>query len=44
MTSGYADDIIDRTMIDDLKVLFLQKPVRPLELLSVIRTSMETSV
>jgi PAS domain S-box-containing protein len=41
MTSGYTDDIVDRATIDDLRVLFLQKPVRPLDLLSAIRNSLE---
>jgi signal transduction histidine kinase/CheY-like chemotaxis protein len=36
MTSGYTDDIIDRAVIDSLNVVFLQKPVKPLELLAVI--------
>jgi CheY-like chemotaxis protein len=42
MTSGYTDEIIDRATIDDLKVQFLQKPVRPLDLLSAIRACLET--
>lgn len=37
MTSGYTDDIIDHAGIGSLNVVFLQKPVKPLELLGTIR-------
>jgi PAS domain S-box-containing protein len=41
MTSGYTEDIIDRAAIESLNVIFLQKPVRPIELLKVIGTCLE---
>jgi FixJ family two-component response regulator len=41
MTSGYTDEIIDLESIKELGVLFLQKPVRPLDLLAAIRTCMK---
>jgi signal transduction histidine kinase/CheY-like chemotaxis protein len=37
MTSGYTADIIDLAVIEQLRVAFLQKPVKPLELLATIR-------
>ena len=40
MISGYTDEIVDREAIDRLKVVFLQKPVKPLELLATIRSSL----
>ena len=36
MTSGYTDEIIDRASIDELKVIFLQKPVQRFDLLATI--------
>ncbi|MFA7404551.1 MAG: ATP-binding protein [Pelobacteraceae bacterium] len=41
MTSGYTDEIINRAGIESLDVIFLQKPVRPLELLSTIRSCLQ---
>lgn len=43
MTSGYTDEIIDRATIDELRVLFLQKPVKPLDLLAAIRSCLQAS-
>jgi PAS domain S-box-containing protein len=43
MTSGYTDEIIDLASIDQLNVVFLQKPVRPLDLLSAIQSSLHTN-
>jgi CheY-like chemotaxis protein len=42
MTSGYTDDIIDRAGIKALNVTFLQKPVKPLELLAAIGSYVQT--
>jgi PAS domain S-box-containing protein len=36
MTSGYTEDIINRDAIEALEVVFMQKPVKPLDLLDVI--------
>jgi PAS domain S-box-containing protein len=38
MCSGYTDEIIDRAVISQLKVVFLQKPVKPFELLATLRS------
>lgn len=43
MTSGYTDEIIDRDSIDMLNIVFLQKPVRSLELLNTIRTCLHSN-
>jgi len=37
LTSGYTDDVIDRAGIEALKVVFLQKPVKPMEMLAALR-------
>ncbi|MEI7816740.1 MAG: ATP-binding protein, partial [Desulfuromonadales bacterium] len=42
MTSGYADEIIDRAAINELEVLFLHKPVKRLDLLIAIRSCLDT--
>ena len=41
MTSGYTDDIIDSAGIAALNVVFLQKPVKSLELLATLRNCLE---
>lgn len=41
MISGYTDDIVDRAAIDDLNATFLQKPVKPLDLLAAVRSGLE---
>lgn len=41
MTSGYTDEIVDRAAIDQLRVLFLQKPLKPLDLLAAIRRGLQ---
>jgi signal transduction histidine kinase/ActR/RegA family two-component response regulator len=41
MTSGYTDEIVDLESIKELGVLFLQKPVRPLDLLATIRSCLK---
>lgn len=41
MTSGYTDDIIDRAAIEALQVTFLQKPLKPLDLLAAIGTCLK---
>lgn len=43
MTSGYTDEIIDRGTIDTLKVKFLQKPVKPFDLLAEIRSCLHSN-
>lgn len=43
MTSGYSDDMIDPSAINGLKVTFLHKPVKSLELLATIRASLSGS-
>ena len=43
LTSGYSDEIIDLAAINELRVDFLQKPVKPLDLLVAIRTALEAS-
>jgi PAS domain S-box-containing protein len=43
MTSGYTDEIIDFAVIDELRVVFLQKPVRPLDLLSLIQSRLHAT-
>ena len=40
MTSGYTDEIVNRASLDKLRVSFLQKPVRPLDLLATIRANL----
>lgn len=40
MISGYVDDVIDRDAIDELEVEFLQKPVKPLDLLAAISSGL----
>ena len=42
MTSGYTDEVIDRDSIDNLNIVFLQKPVRAQELLTTIRNCLQT--
>jgi PAS domain S-box-containing protein len=42
MTSGYTDDIVDRQAIEKLSVTFLQKPLKPLELLAAVGHCMKT--
>ena len=37
MISGYTDDIVDRSAISVLNVNFLQKPIKPLDLLAAVR-------
>ncbi len=41
MSSGYADDIVDRAAFDELKVVFLQKPLKPLDVLTAIRIGLQ---
>jgi PAS domain S-box-containing protein len=43
MISGYTDEIIDLAAIDDLRVVFMQKPVRPLDLMAAIQSSLRTN-
>jgi CheY-like chemotaxis protein len=43
MISGYTDEIIDLAAIDELRVVFIQKPVRPLDLLAAIQSSLRTN-
>ncbi len=44
MISGYLDDIIDVAEIHGLEVEFLQKPLKPLDLLTAIRTGIGKKV
>ncbi len=44
MTSGYADDIIDLAAINELRVVFLQKPIKKLTLLATLRTCLHTNL
>lgn len=43
MTSGYTDEIIDLAVISELRVAFLQKPVRPQDLLATIESCLHTN-
>lgn len=41
MTSGYTEEEVDRQALDQLKVLFMPKPLKPLELLAALRSTLE---
>lgn len=43
MISGYTDEIVDRAAIEALDVLFVQKPIKPLDLLTAIRACLENA-
>lgn len=40
MTSGYSEEVLDRQALDQLQVLFMPKPLNPLELLAALRSTL----
>jgi len=43
MTSGYTEEVVDRQALDRLQVLFMPKPLKPLELLAALRSGLSNN-